>query len=138
MRSTPGRKSLLKLRSRRIKIEFTNYRSIGKSGTEKYSIEHRLSEKTDEAENLSETLKEYQVHSEKQNDLIRNISEVAEKKIIELKMTLDKKVLESQEYYGHLQTTLNQLNVLKQENAALKEYIAKIASLHQSSITAAR
>jgi regulator of replication initiation timing len=56
---------------------------------------------------------------------------VAEKKIVELKMGLDKKMAEAQDYYSHLQQALSQVSILRQENSALKDYISKLTNLHQ-------
>jgi hypothetical protein len=51
---------------------------------------------------------------------------VAEKKIIELKIGLDKKIIECQDYQSNLQQALTHLNIVKQENSALKDYIDKL------------
>lgn len=91
-----------------------------------------LSKATDEIHSLSESLSELEDHAQKQTDAIKNLAEVAEKKIIELKMALDKKTAESQDSFSQLQQSLSQIQVLRQENSALKEYINKMTSLINS------
>ena len=80
---------------------------------------------------LNETLQQFETHAVQQNDVMRSLSTVAERKMVELKLALDKKVLESHDYYSHLQQALTQIQVLRQENSALKDYIAKLTALHQ-------
>lgn len=86
-------------------------------------------EKEDFNKSFEELQNQFEGYSTQSQDLVKNLSDVAEKKIIELKMALDKKSNEAQGYYGHLQQQLNQVNVLKQENTALKEYISKMTAL---------
>lgn len=84
-----------------------------------------------EIENISKSFNEVESSAQQQNDVLKNLMEVAESKIIEMKVALDKKALEAQDYYSHLQQSLTQSGVLKQENAALKEYVAKLNYYHQ-------
>lgn len=77
-------------------------------------------------EDLQSSLNEIEEASHKQNENMKNLMTVAENKIVELKMGYDKKHLESQDYYNHLQQGLTQINLLKQENTNLKEYVAKV------------
>ena len=88
--------------------------------------------KDEEIQSLSETLKEFENHSLQQAELMKNISSAAEQKIIELKVNFDRKHIECQDYYSHLQQALTQIQVLRQENNALKDYISKLTALHQS------
>jgi chromosome segregation ATPase len=88
-----------------------------------------LDAKTNEIKTLNASLDQYDAHNLKQEEMIRNLSEVAEKKLIELKLALDKKTSETSNYHSHLQQTMTQVHVFRQENAALKDYISKIASL---------
>ena len=92
-------------------------------------IEQLLEQKQGEIKNVSDSLQEFESHSLKQNEALKSLSSVAEKKIVELKLALDKKAIESQDYYSHLQQALAQAAILRQENAALKEYIAKLSQL---------
>ena len=84
-----------------------------------------------EAKALTESLDQYDAHTLKQEEMIRGLSDVAEKKLIELKLALDKKTSETVNYHSHLQQTMTQVHVLRQENAALKDYVSKVASLQQ-------
>ncbi len=88
--------------------------------------------RAEEIKNLTDSLVEFEVHSRSQADVLKQLTEVAEKKMIELKVALDKKGLESQDYYSHLQQAMSQVAVLRQENSALKDYINKLSSLHQN------
>ncbi len=90
-----------------------------------------LEMKGNEFQKAADTIKEYEMHTNQQHEMMKTLSEVAEKKMIELKIALDKKTIESQDYYSHLQQAMTQIHVLRQENHALKDYIAKLSSLHQ-------
>ncbi len=91
-----------------------------------------LNGKEEEVGKLAESLTEFEAHSVQQQGLIKNLSGVAEKKIIELKVGLDKKTAEAQDYYSHLQQALSQVSIQRQENQALKEYISKLTALSAS------
>ncbi|MCE3010052.1 MAG: hypothetical protein LW875_05525 [Proteobacteria bacterium] len=96
------------------------------------ALKKDLETKSSELAQLSESLLEFEEQAFQQNEVMRNLTQVAEKKMIELKLALDKKTIESQDYYSHLQQAMTQVNVLRQENAALKDYIAKLTALHQA------
>ena len=64
-----------------------------------------------------------------QGEALKNLMTVAENKIVEIKVALDKKTIEAQDYYNHLQQSLTQMSILKQENAALKDYIEKLQNI---------
>ncbi|WP_413943365.1 hypothetical protein [Bdellovibrio sp. HCB-162] len=100
----------------------------------KATIEERdntITSLNEEIEKISASFSEVESSAQQQNDVLKNLMSVAETKIIEMKLALDKKALEAQDYYSHLQQALTQLGVLKQENAALKEYVAKLNYYHQ-------
>ncbi len=84
-----------------------------------------------EIEKISTSYSEVEASALQTNDVLKNITSVAESKIVEMKMALDKKVLEAQDYYSHLQQALTQVGVLRQENAAMKEYVQKLNYYHQ-------
>lgn len=90
-----------------------------------------------EFDQLSQTLRDFEQHAIQQNSLMKQISEAAEQKMVELKMAFDRKSIECQDYYSHLQQALNQNQVFRQENAALKDYISKLSALHQARSTEA-
>jgi chromosome segregation ATPase len=85
----------------------------------------------EEIEKISSSYSEVESSAQQQNEVLKNLMSVAESKIVEMKLALDKKALEAQDYYSHLQQALTQLGVLKQENGALKEYVAKLNYYHQ-------
>lgn len=85
-----------------------------------------------QVETLSQSFAEVEASSLKQSDAMRNLSEVAENKIVELKIALDRKAAEARDFEGHLQQSLTQVQLLKQENANLKDYIAKVNAYLQS------
>ncbi|MGZ3781983.1 MAG: hypothetical protein ACXVCY_15125 [Pseudobdellovibrionaceae bacterium] len=84
-----------------------------------------------EIEKISTSFSEVEASAQQQNDVLKNLMSVAETKIVEMKLALDKKALEAQDYYSHLQQALTQLGIFKQENAALKEYVSKLNYYHQ-------
>nr|BFD60781.1 hypothetical protein CKG001_28880 [Bdellovibrio sp. CKG001] len=90
-----------------------------------------ISSLNEEIEKISTSFSEVEASAQQQNDVLKNLMSVAETKIVEMKLALDKKALEAQDYYSHLQQALTQLGVLKQENGALKEYVAKLNYYHQ-------
>ncbi len=84
-----------------------------------------------EIEKISASYSDVESSAQKQSGVLNNLMSVAETKIVEMKVALDKKALEAQDYYSHLQQALTQLGVLKQENSALKEYVTKLNYYHQ-------
>lgn len=79
-----------------------------------------------EIEKLAQAFNDVESSAQQQSQVMKNLTEVAENKIIEMKLALDKKNIETQDYYSHLQQALTQNGVLKQENSSLKDYIAKL------------
>jgi hypothetical protein len=75
---------------------------------------------------MSQSLNDIELASNNQGEAMKNLMTVAENKIVELKLAFDKKAIESQDYYQHLQQAMTQQNILKQENQNLKEYINKM------------
>lgn len=85
----------------------------------------------EEIEKISTSFSEVESSSAQQSEALKNLMAVAETKIIEMKLALDKKALEAQDYYSHLQQALTQFGIMKQENASLKEYVTKLNYYHQ-------
>jgi chromosome segregation ATPase len=90
-----------------------------------------LEARIEEIQKLTTSLDQFEAHSQAQSIVLRNLSDAAEKKMIELKVSLDKKAIECQDYYSHLQQSMSQAAILRQENTALKDYISKISNLQQ-------
>lgn len=84
-----------------------------------------------ELEQFSSQLAELELSAKQQNEAMKNLMTVAENKIVEIKVALDKKNLEADDYYSHLQKALTQINILKQENTALRDYISKFSYYQQ-------
>ena len=82
-------------------------------------------------ENISTSFNEVESSAVQQSDVLKNLMAVAETKIIEMKLALDKKHSEAADYYSHLQKALAQVNVLSQENMTLKDYVNKLNYYHQ-------
>lgn len=95
-------------------------------------LKSEMETRAEEIRNLTDSLIEFEVHSRAQTEALKQLSEAAEKKMIELKMGLDKKGIECQDYYSHLQQAMSQVAILRQENSALKDYINKLSNLHRS------
>lgn len=84
-----------------------------------------------EIDKMSSSLNELETSACQQNDVLKNLMSVAETKIVEMKLALDKRQIEAQDYYSHLQKALAQVNVLTQENVTLKDYVNKLNYYHQ-------
>lgn len=84
-----------------------------------------------EIEKMSSALNDLESSAGQQADVLKNLMGVAETKIIEMKMGLDKKQMEAADYYSHLQKALAQVGVLTQENVTLKDYVNKLNYYHQ-------
>jgi hypothetical protein len=79
-----------------------------------------------DVEKMSSAMNELEEFRKKQNEALKNLMEAAEKKIMDYKMALDKKTLEAQDYYGHLQQTVTQVALLKKENSQLRDYVNRM------------
>ncbi|WP_413288877.1 hypothetical protein [Bdellovibrio sp. HCB337] len=84
-----------------------------------------------EMEKISAAFNEVEGSAVQQSDVLRNLMSVAETKIVEMKLALDKKHSEAADYYSHLQKALAQVSVLNQENITLKDYVNKLNYYHQ-------
>lgn len=119
----------------------TNEREILLKGTDdlRLTLEQKQQEITglsQEIENMETTFHELEESSLRQQEALRQLSEIAENKIVELKVALDRKTAECRDYEGHLQQALTQNQLLRQENANLKDHITKLSAYLQSPGTA--
>lgn len=105
---------------------------VGRKDGEIAERDAELQKRSEEVTSLTDTIRSYENHLNQQQDLVKQLTTAAEQKLIELKLALDRKVIESNDYYSHLQQALTQIQVMRQENTALKGYVAKITALHQS------
>lgn len=128
----------LQLKTQGEEFEMTNLKMdeaeemIRRQNTELQNRGDEITRQSGEINSLFDTLKAFEEHAQLQSETMRQITGTAERKLIELKLALDKKIVESNDYYSHLQQALAQVQILRQENSALKEYIQKIAHLHQT------
>lgn len=81
-----------------------------------------------EIEKMGESLSDFEGYRKKQNDALKNLMEAAEKKIVDYKLALDKKTLEAQDYYSHLQQSMTQLALVRNENSQLRDYVQRISA----------
>lgn len=77
-------------------------------------------------ETLSASFEDLEGGSRGQQEMMKTLTEVAENKIVELKVALDRKTAECKDYEGHLQQALTQAQLMRHENTNLKDYIGKI------------
>lgn len=117
---------------------------LGQSGAAEQELQEQILKKDQEIASLHRELEEIQnsfsaveSSTQQQQEVLDNLMSVAEGKIVEMKMALDKKSIEAQDYYSHLQQALTQLAVARQENASLKDYINKLNYYHQQAMGAA-
>ena len=80
----------------------------------------------EEISSISISFEELEASARQQNEILKNLMETAETKIIEMKMSMDRKALECKDYYSHLQQSLTQCSLLKSENSNLKDHIEKM------------
>jgi len=97
---------------------------------EKESQIQELNTKTNE---LEKSMIEFETTTHEQAETIKHLMTVAESKIIDLKLSLDRAHADIDNNKGQFQQYVNQIEVLKQENYALKDYINKMSQfqLHQ-------
>lgn len=92
---------------------------------ENFFLKEQIRIKDLELKKISESLSQFETHSIRQNEIIEDLVKAAERKIIELKVALDKKTYEAKNYYNHMQQALSQVALLKEENAAIRNYIER-------------
>lgn len=93
--------------------------------------DEQIANLSSEIEKISSSLNEVEGSAIQQGDVLKNLMSVAETKIVEMKLALDKKHSEAADYYSHLQKALAQVSVLNQENITLKDYVNKLNYYHQ-------
>lgn len=94
-----------------------------------------LNQKINEIETNMNTIEETSLE---QKETIQHLMTVAENKIVELKLSLDRAAAERDNFSGQLKQTMTQTEILKQENFALKDYINKMAAYQQQFMAATR
>jgi chromosome segregation ATPase len=97
--------------------------------------ENQIEELTQKMNSLEVSISEFQVSSDEQNHTIKHLMTVAETKIIELKLSLDRVSADLDNSQGQQKQNLTQIELLKQENYSLKDYINKMTA-YQKQMTA--
>ena len=102
-----------------------------------------LKVKEDQVKELNQRINEIEINmnaieetSIEQKETIQHLMTVAEKKIVELKLLLDRTAADRDNLSGQFKQTISQTEVLKQENFALKDYINKMAHYQQQFMNA--
>lgn len=124
-----------------IQLEFQKEKSIlieknadlNKQLTTKEQQIEELNQKINE---LEKNMNELDATSQEQGATIQHLMTVAENKIVELKLSLDRVTADKDNIEGQHKHALSQTAVLKQENYALKDYINKMAAYQQQFINA--
>jgi chromosome segregation ATPase len=122
----------------RLETEIDEKNESIKNLTAKYQdSQAQILDLNSEIEKMGESFSNFEDYRRKQNDALKNLMEAAEKKIVDYKLALDKKTLEAQDYYSHLQQAMTQLALLRNENLQLRDYAQRInAAQNINSVTA--
>lgn len=106
-------------------------------------LKNDLKAKEEQIKELNQKINEIEANmnnveqtSNEQKETIQHLMTVAENKIVELKLSFDKAAAERDNLMGQNKQTLAQVEVLKQENFALKDYINKMSAYQQQLINA--
>lgn len=98
--------------------------------------ELQVEELTQKMNELEKSISEFQISSDEQGHTIKHLMSVAENKIVELKLSLDRTSADVDNTKGQLKQSQTQIEILKQENYALKDYINKMTAYHKQMTTA--
>ncbi|MFN3453532.1 MAG: hypothetical protein ACK41T_01130 [Pseudobdellovibrio sp.] len=85
---------------------------------------------------LEKDMGEIELTSQEQAETIKHLMNVAENKIVELKVDSDRMRSDYENLQGQNTQMLNQVEVLRKENFALKDYINKMTQLQQQIFSA--
>ncbi len=103
-----------------------------------HQVSTDLKAKEDQVKELNQRINEIEINmnaieetSLEQKETIQHLMTVAENKIVELKLLLDRTAADRDNLSGQFKQTISQTEVLKQENFALKDYINKMAQYQQ-------
>lgn len=107
------------------------HEDISQNERAKKLLEKAIEDLREEKVILNSTLQDYKKHAEEQNHVLSTMSELASQKMIEVQAALHKKSTECKDYHSHLQQALTQVEILKQENATLKDYFNRMSPANQ-------
>ncbi len=99
--------------------------------------EDQIEELTQKINALEISISEFQVSSDEQSHTIKHLVTVAETKIVELKLSLDRVSADLDNSKGQQKQSLTQIELFKQENYSLKDYINKMTA-YQKQMSAAQ
>lgn len=102
--------------------------------TELKTKEHHIEELTQEMNQLEKSIQEFENSSNEQAETIKHLVAVAENKIIELKLSLDRVTADLGNHQGQLKQSTTQIELLKQENFSLKDYINKMTAFQKQMV----
>lgn len=80
---------------------------------------------------LEKSMIEVETTTHEQAETIKHLMTVAESKIVDLKLSLDRAYADLENNKGQFQQYVTQIEVFKQENYALKDYINKMSQFQQ-------
>ena len=95
------------------------------------SKETQIQELQNQINSLEKSMTEIETTTHEQAETIKHLMTVAETKIVELKLSLDRAHADVENNKGSNQQLLNQVEVLKKENFVLKDYINKMSQFQQ-------
>ena len=90
--------------------------------------ETQIEELTNKMNELEKSIVDFEKSSNEQSDTIRHLMAVAENKIVELKLSLDRTTADLGNLQGQYKQSQTQIDLLKQENFSLKDYINKMTA----------
>ena len=94
--------------------------------------EAQIQELNNKINELEKSVTEVETTTHEQAETINHLMTVAESKIIDLKLSLDRANSDLENNKGQHQQFLHTVDVLKRENFALKDYINKMAQFQQA------
>lgn len=98
--------------------------------------EQHIEEQNKQISNLEHSMNEIQQTSQEQAETIKHLMTVAENKIVELKLDSDRQKSDLENLQGQYKQAMTQVEIFKQENFALKDYINKMTQFQQQIFSA--
>lgn len=100
--------------------------------------ETQVEEMTQKIDELEKSMSAIEKTSEEQSDALQHLMTVAENKIVEMKLSLDRVTSDKINLEGQHKQWSEQVNILKQENYNLKDYINKMTAYQQQILNVQR
>jgi uncharacterized protein YoxC len=96
--------------------------------------EYQVEQLTSKMNELEKSIQEFEFSSTEQAETIKHLMMVAENKIVELKLSLDRSSADLGNLQGQHKQSQTQLEILRQENFALKDYINKMTAYQKQMV----